>query len=722
MSEKEKIIRSCLMQHDSSDCGVACLVSVIRYLGGDAELEKIRLMSGTGQSGTSMLGLYQAASELGLDATGYEASVSSIIEYADVLILHVRKEEYLEHFIIVFSYEKGLFKVWDPSVGFLALTSEELDKIWVSRKCLGLKPNSKFRLKKREGRKKLKWILKVIAPERDFLIVSFLIGIIVSVLGLVLAVYTQKLIDQVLPAKKINYLVITGFLVLILLVTRVILAAIRQALLLNQGKLLNIRVVHRFFSSLFPLPKIFFDTRKTGDFVARLNDTMRLQKVIADVMGSYLIDILVVAVSLVSIFVYSFEAGLVTLLFFPLFYLGIARLSSRLISCQTLMMQGYAANESNFIDTLKGIMEIRSHNWNDFYINKSNSIYSGFQERILDLGKLKIRLSLNIGVIGSFYIVLVLILASVGVIKSDLTQGELMAIVGLCSNLLPSAINLFLINIPVSEAKVAVNRMFEFMSDEPEDDIRVPPVPDLRIGRLTMEGISFRYPGQRLLLERVSLDIRKGEIVVLVGENGSGKSTLANLLLRFYTPETGSIYVDGERDTDSLTIQQWRKSVGYIPQEIHIFNGTILQNLIIDPSESSIKDALSAIDAYGLHDSIQSFPNGILTIVGEEGINLSGGQKQVIAYIREIIRKPDILVIDEGTSNMDFRTELLIMEILQKLKREMGILVITHRLDFARKISDSINVLCNRTIEFRGDHNTLMSSDNFYRQYWNNYR
>jgi ATP-binding cassette, subfamily C, bacteriocin exporter len=714
-------IRKCsVLQQDSTDCGAACLLSVIRFYEGQSTIEKIRLLSGTTQSGTTMLGLYQAAQKCGFEAAGYEATAEALIDYKNVLILHVRNKEGSEHYVVCFGYEGQHFMIWDPAEGFQALTDEELLRIWESRKCLGLIPGHDFTKGIQSRKIKQTWLIKALKPERDLLFISGLTGILVSALGLVMAIYTQKLIDKILPNANLNYLMLTSCLVFILLSTRIVLSAIRQLLLLSQGNSFNTRVVNDFYSSLFQLPKVFFDTRKTGDFVARLNDTMRIQKVVAEIIGIYLIDVLIIAATICTLFFYSAGAGIISLISLPVFYVIVSSQNKKLKSLQNSLMAGYALSESNFIDSLKGIEEIKCLNWDDHYIKRSNFFFSDYQKRILDLGKVKVKLNLIVGLFGSFFLILVLIYSSFKVIQNDLTQGEMMAILSLSSTLLPSVINIALIGIPLSEAKVALNRMFEFTQMKTEDNSETSDS-TVAISRLCIDNISFSYPGHSLLFDKVSLRINRGEVVSIIGENGCGKSTLANIILRFYKAESGRIWINNEVDSDAIGLKYWRSKIGLIPQEIHIFNGTILQNLITDFSESNINKVVSTVSSLGLGGFINSFPNGFMTLVGEEGINLSGGQKQLLAYIRVLLNKPDILLIDEGTSNMDVRTESLIIDLLSRLKEEMGILMITHRLNLVKKLSDSIYVFNERSLTNMGKHDDLMKSDNFYKNFWNNF-
>ena len=206
-----------------------------------------------------------------------------------------------------------------------------------------------------------------------------------------------------------------------------------------------------------------------------------------------------------------------------------------------------------------------------------------------------------------------------------------------------------------------------------------------------------------------------------MGESGCGKSTLANILLRLYLPEAGKIILNHQTDAEEINLEKWRSYIGIIPQEIYIFNGTILQNLITELSEGKLKELITLISGYGLIEFIDSLPSGLMTMAGEEGINLSGGQKQLIGLIRALINKPEILIIDEGTSNMDRVTEGMIMELISKLKHEMGILMISHRVNIIKHLSDVIYVMENRTISAQGTHDELVRYDNLYKRFWDEF-
>ncbi len=721
MINSKRIKELSLLQHDSTDCGAACLASVIRYFGGNSGIDQVRRLSGTTQSGTSMLGLYQAALGCGMEATGYEASIADIIAFAGVLILHVTPEKGYEHYIVSYGYSGDRFIIWDPASGLSLKTTSELDQIWLSHKCLAVSPGKDFQLEDKSRKDKREWIIDTIKPEKELLLASVFVGILISVLGVVMAVFTQKLLDRILPSGDIKLLIVSAVLVFMLLIVRVFLTSIRQYILLSQGKTYNIRIVDGFYSSLLGLPKPFFDTRKTGDMVARLNDTMRIQRVISDIVSTYIIDILILLITVFMIFIYSTVAGVLSLVAIPLFFLLVYRWNNPIIKSQQDLMAGYALNESNFINTLRGITEIKSMNWQGIYGNRNKSIFTFFQERAFSLGKIKIKLGMLTNLAGTLYLMGLLVYTSLEVMGARMTQGELMAIISLSSTLLPSVMNLALVSIPLSEAKVAIERMFEFTQLKPETDGSDDQCGIPVITRVALNGISFRFPGQKLFLSDVGLEVEKGHIAALVGESGSGKSTLVNILMRFYHPESGSILVNNFTDSHGIPVERWRKSIGLIPQEMHMFNGTVLENIIPDADDSNLKRLVRITADYGLEPFVKNLPLGFATLAGEDGVNLSGGQKQVIAFMRALVNEPDILLIDEGTSGMDRDTEAIILNILTRIKDTVGVLLVTHRINLVKKLCDRIYLLEGRTITAAGSHNELISGDNLYRRFWDDF-
>jgi ATP-binding cassette subfamily B protein len=711
----KQIHKTFVLQQGQSDCGVACLLSLINYYGGTTTLEKLRETSGTNTQGTTLLGLYQAAQQIGFGANGCEADIQALIDHPSPVILHVLIEKRLQHYVICYGYENEQFIIGDPAKGITKYTPKELEKIWVEHKCLTLTPNTNFIKSEKLKTAKKDWLIRLIKADYSLLGTSLVLGVGIAVLGMVMAIFSQKLIDDILPSNDAKKLITGIGLVTFLLIVRVGLMSMRQLLLLRQSKDFNNRIIDAFYSTLLYLPKSFFDTRKIGELIARLNDTGRIQRVISQVAGNVIIDGLMSVTSLVFLYIYSWQAGIIATISLPMYFLLIYRFNTKIIAAQKEVMSGYAHSESNYISTMQGVSVIKNFNKQELFAQVNQLIYGSFQEKVFALGKINIRLTLISGVAGVFFLIGILSYTAFQIYNNILTIGELMAILGMASSLLPAVANLALVAIPINEAKVAFDRMFEFVNITPEEN---EPQKELFFNSLQLKNISFRFPGRKQILENISIKINKNEFIAIVGESGSGKSTLGQIIQQFYTAESGSITVNDTLNFEDIGVTTWRNIVGVVPQDIHLFNGTVLDNICLSDSQKEAEKIVVFCQEYGFSQFIEQLPQNYMTIVGEEGINLSGGQKQVIALARVLYNKPQLLLLDEATAAMDRVTEKFVLNLLIQLKSKMAVIFISHRLHILKNMSDKIYVLEKGKIKAHGNHDKLLESTNIYSEYW----
>lgn len=703
------------LQLDQSDCGVACLLSIIKLYGGNQSIETLRELSGTTKQGTTLLGLYQVANQLGFTAEGCEADTNALIEHKQPVILHIVVEKQLQHYVVCYEYDtnKG-FLIGDPAKGVYYVSANELDEIWVSKSCLTLEPNDDFVKAETAKHSQKKWFIDLLKEDYKLLWISVVLGIFVAGLGMAMSLFSQKLIDDILPSHNINKLVSGIALLTILLLARVGISILREFFLLQQSKDFNNRINANFFSSLLQLPKPFFDTRKIGELVARLNDTQRVQRVIKMLASSLVIDVLVSIISMVFLFMYSWKIGLIALLSVPLYFYIIYRSNKKIINAQKEVMQSYAFNESNYINSIQGIATIKNDNKQAVFNKANEVIFANFQEKQFHLGKINITLSWQSGIASVFFLIGTLIYTSIQVFNSEIKLGELMAILGIVSSLMPSIANLALISIPINEAKIAFNRMYEFASIAKEKEAGQPIT---EINSIAIQNLSFRFAGRSELFSDINLTIQKGKFTAIVGESGSGKSTLGQILQRFYAFEKGDIIVNDAIKFHEIELKSYRNLIGVVPQEVTIFNGNVIDNILLGQVETP-ENIISFLTTFGFDTYFNQLPQGVATILGEEGINLSGGQKQIIALARVLYKKPQFLILDEATAAMDRNTENFSMTLLEKIKPNCAIFFISHRLHTLKKIADSIYVLENKTISNTGSHEKLLETTNFYSEYW----
>lgn len=713
-NKKQDLIKKTFVkQYSQFYCGLACLTSVVRYYGGETTQEKLREISGTTLNGTSLLGLFQAAKKIGFEVAGFEADIKNLKELGEPVILHIIKNGNLEHFVVCYGFENGKFTIGDPGWGVTQFNDKELEAVWKSKALLKLHPGNNFVTQKDEFQSKRKWFLQLIKDDYPILGIAAFLGIVISVLSVATAVFTQKLIDNILPEKSISNLIIGVIIFGIILLARALISYARSIFLVRQSKEMNIRMISKFFEKLLFLPKTFFDSTSTGDMVARMNDTSRIQKVVVYLTSQIVIDALIVFVTSGYIFFYSISTGLFSLLSIPVFGLLAWLYNQKIIHMQRKVMQAYASTESKYIDTVSGVKTIKTFNRENLFSKAVNNVYGFFMQRVYDLGLISAKINLWLAFGSALLITGIISWSAYLVLNEQLLLGQMMAIITLIGSLSTSIISIAMANVQFQEARIAFDRMYEFASTAPEYEIKVRKAShiDFDLFELTVERLNFRFPGRSLLLKNFTFKIKQGQIVTFFGEIGCGESTLLGILQRFYPIESADIKVNG-KNWERISTINWRNKVGAVSQQIELFNGTILENICLEEKPDADK-VIQFSEEYGFHKFITEFQQGYATIINENCSNLSGGQQQLIALARALYKKPQMLLLDEATAAMDRRTEHFVLDLLQKLKKDMIIIFVTHRVQVARH-TDYVYTIENKTISNHGQHNNLIQFDNIY--------
>lgn len=713
------IERTFALQHDQSDCGVACLLSLVRYYGGNSSLENIRTISGTSAVGTTLLGLSLAAAQLGFEAQGCKADMDALMLHSSPVVLHVHLNDWLQHYVVCYGrmIKKGkpMLIIGDPGKGVVKMPVDELSSIWRSGFCLTLETGGQFEKQDTFHRRRKAWFRALIKEDIPLLLIATGLGILIAGLGTAMMIFSQRLIDNIIPNRDYTRL-FTGLpLVLFLLLAREAGVALRTHFLITQSQAFNVRIIDRFYTHLLGLPGIFFDTRKIGEFTARLTDTARIQKVISLLAGNAIIDGLAILVLFSFLFFYSWKIAAVCFIAMPFYYWLILAFRKPILNRQHQIMADYAQAESNFISSFRGIDPIRNYNKQGVFGQQNKTVYGRYQESVFQLGRTQVNLAFLANGFGILLLGTVILVGTVHVLQGTLKTGALIAVIGMCTSLLSSVANLALVSIPLNEAKIAFNRMFEYtgMNVETETGLTLD-----RFQSLAIRSMSFRFPGQLPLLKDISIDVRKGEIIAVMGENGCGKSTIGKIIQKKYLPENTSIFVNGTIALDSISFASWRKTTALVAQDAYLFNGTVLENIAFDDARDKREEVLEFLREYGFDSFILGLPQSYLTIIGETGVALSGGQKQLVAFARALYHRPQLLILDETNAALDRVAEQFMLNLLERLRDRMATIIISHRLHILKSICVRIYVIDNGKVSVSGNHEHLLRSENLYSSYW----
>jgi ABC-type bacteriocin/lantibiotic exporter with double-glycine peptidase domain len=715
-----KIKNTFVLQERVSDGGVACLTSIVNYYGGEVAIEKLRDLSGSSSDGTTMLGLYQAAQHAGFSAEGLQGDdVNSLIELQSPVIIHVILEGEHHDFFVYYGYnsDKDKFIIGDPRQGIAHYSLDELELVWQTRSLLKLTPNENFIKKVIKKDRKKRFLFSLIKDDMNTLFLTTFLSLIISFIGFSIAFFAQELIDETLPTSSEEQILKGIGLIALLLLAHNLTNYLKNLFSSQQGMEFNNRIVEKFYKRMLRFPKNIFDSKKDDEFIARKNDVRLVQSAIATIYGEVIANALHIVIFFIIALSYSPIIALAAVISIPFYALTIFFFTDGIVRSQKKLISGRASAEHHYIESIHSISTIKVLNKEDFFESAHRQIYSFFQRKSFNTNKLNIRFSFISELITTLQVTLVIAMAVRMVIHGTLSYGETTALLVLAGSIIFSIHRLARANSTIQEGHLAFNRLYEFMTIKPESyssgpfptgaEDRFTFIEDFR---LKIKNLSFRFPGRKQLLNDVSFRVKRGEIISLFGESGCGKSTLIQILQKFYKSENGKIEVNSI-DLTKIQIKLWRKMIGIVPQEIKIFNHNLLYNLTLSEQPDEVDNVIEFCRYYGFDKYFETFPQGYLTVLGEDGVNISGGQRQLVALARALYRNPQLLLLDEATSAMDGKMERFVLDLLQRIKNKMAIIVVTHRVAISQK-TDRVYLLENGEIVLFGSPNELIMTDN----------
>lgn len=719
----KKIKRSFCLQHSQSSCGLACLVSASKLYGKEINEEQLKINTGTTNEGTTFLGLRDAARELGFISNGYEGSIQSLKTINTLTILHIINVNKLPHFILYYGYDQtsNEFIIGDPAIGIQYYTEEFLTSAWKTRTLLTLSPNSEFKKNNTDYSYHRRVLLKeIISPDGYLLLMTFFLSLFTTLLGFTTALFTQKLIDDVLPDKNVYTLFSYIFIYLIIIIIGIFLSFFRDILIIRHTKLFNNRLMATFLGKIFSLPMSFFNSMRIGEVISRIKETEQIQGAIVVLLNSTIIECMTLILSILLLMYYNIEIAFISALSIPIMIVVSRYFSDIIKNRQRRLMINYADFEAYAVESISGIQCIKNYVRKSFFTKKLESEYYTTQETAKELGKINSGYDLIINIVGSVFSIIAMSLGAYYVMEEKLELGQLFAIITILSLTITTTINIISVIIQIQESIVAFERLHDIMSSHDEKLI----VPNgeksmkeaaNKIHSLELRNVSFSYPGKTELLHNINMKISTGEFVTLFGDIGTGKSTLLYLIQKFHTIKNGEILFDGD-NIDKYSLACWRSYISVVSQNTQIFMGTVADNITLFHSEE-INRLKKLCEEYKLSCFLELNSSlNLFNYLSENGINLSGGQKQLIGFTRALFTNSQILVLDEPTASMDKSNELTIMNILQKIKREKIILMITHRPEIAKK-TDKIFVLDKNHVIDVGTHEELIIRENTYSKY-----
>mgnify|MGYP004561681329 CR=1 FL=1 len=705
----------CIKQHDITDCGAACLATISKQYGLTTSITKIREIAGTDKMGTNAYGMVKAAEQLGFTAKAVKGNQEAFFsEFPLPAIAHVVVDGSLLHYVVIHKITNKEVIIADPAKGIVKKTPEEFFPEWTGVLIL-LVPAQTFQ-KGKDTKNIFERFWGLLLPQKRLVLDIFVASLVITILGILGAFYFQIIIDDILPAGIEKTLTVLSIGIILLKLFSVALSVMRAQLLAYLSQKLDIALLLGYYDHVLKLPMNFFGTRKVGEIISRFQDASSIRDAISNATLTVMIDTLMaIAGGLILFFKSKLLFGIAFVM--VVLYGGLVfAFNKPYKKANEKQMEDNAQLTSYLVESLNGIQTIKAFNGEQTVETETEFKFIRLLKSVFKLsciGNAQEGLKTFIEAIGGTVILWV---GAVSVLHGNLTIGGLASFNALLVYFLDPVKNLINLQPTLQTAMVASDRLGEILDLDLEkteaEQHKVAPA-SLQ-GDIEFSDIAFRYGTRQLVLEHFSMKILRGERIAIVGESGAGKTTLAKLLLHLYPFEAGSITI-ADYAIQDIQLETLRDKIAYIPQETFLFSGTIMENLTFGMDHPDMEEVMQCAKMAQLHEFVNSLPLRYETHLDENGSNLSGGQRQRIAIARAMLKKPDILVLDEATSNLDAVTERAIQETIDNYSKGMTTIIIAHRLSTIRRC-DRIFVMEKGRIVESGSHEELMNKENgFYR-------
>ena len=654
----------------------------------------------------------------GLDYLGFDSKAVKVEDkkidnsVSFPIIAHIQSRNNFLHYVVVHDVSNKRIIISDPESGIKKLSHKEFSEIWTGILLL-IEPKKDFQ-KRNEKDNSLSRFFYVLKNQKSLLFNIFLASILYTVLGIVTSFSSKFLIDYILKDKLMTTLTVMVVGMVILEIIQMLLSIFRGYLLIFLGQRIDIAILLGYYNHVIKLPMNFFSTRKTGEITSRFSDADNINDAVAETVLTLMLDVITAVTGGIIVYIQNQYLFFVSIVILLLYVVIVFSFKEILKNINNDVLENNSQLTSFIIQSINGIETIKAYNLEKNIQDETEFKYLKVIKSSFKRSKIYNLLTFLSGVVELIGNTLIMWVGAIQVINGKLTLGEMMVFNTLLGYFTNPVKNLISLQPTIQTATVSADRLGEIIDlDIEQSDEKM--IPQNLKGDIEIKGLNFRYGTRELILKNINMKIKQGEKIALVGESGSGKTTLAKLILKFYDFEKGDININNFnlKDIDNTFL---RNKISYISQDMFLFNKTIKENLMLS-DEIEIDDVIELSKKVNAYEFINELPQRFDYMIEENGTNLSTGQKQRLSILRALLKKPDILIMDEATSNLDSITESAIQKTLNNPEFNMTTIIIAHRLSTIR-LCDRIYVLDKGEIIEAGTHEELIELKNKYYTLW----
>jgi ATP-binding cassette, subfamily B, bacterial len=694
-----------VLQTRQTDCGAACLAMVLAYHKKPVGLEAALQETGAGSEGATALAIMQAARRFGLDAEGVKLEAEDLVHLPPGSILHWE----FKHFVVLERMTRHAARIVDPAHGRRRIGLGHLHQAFTGVAIL-LAPGEGFAPAKGQSRSVWSYVRQILT--HPGLVAQIIVAsALIQLLGLGLPILTGLLVDQILPEQDHRRLWVLGAALGALVLFHALAVLLRSHLLLYLRTFVDRRMSLDYMTHLSKLPYAFFQRRSTGDLVVRATSNTYIREILTTATLSSILDTALVTVYLAIIMTINPTIGLLVvglgLLQGAVFLLS--RNQYHNLNAEVLAAQ--ARSHGFLTEMLTGMETLKSTGSEPNALHHWSGLFSTELGAHLRRGRFTANTDTLVDALRTSSPMIVLFAGGFQVLQGHMTLGSMFALQALALSVLAPLSSLLESARQLQLVRSHLDRINDVLQTPPEQEPGRTTLSGPLQGGISLDQVSFRYsPRGPLVVRNLSLQVRAGQFVGIVGSSGSGKSTIGKLLLGLYPPLSGRIAYDGV-DMAELDLRSVRSRFGVVPQHPYIFGASIFDNIALTNPNLPLEQAMRAAQLAHIHDEISAMPMAYETILADGGSSLSGGQRQRLALARALSSEPSILLLDEATSALDTITESRIQATLATLNCTR--IVIAQRLSTIIH-ADLILVVEGGQVVEQGTHQQLLALGGHY--------
>lgn len=556
------------------------------------------------------------------------------------------------------------------------------------------------------------WFIPAMVKYRKILLEVLLVSVVLQLFALITPLFFQVVMDKVLVHQGFSTLNVIAVALAVVVLFEVVLGGVRTYVFAHTTSRIDVELGAKLFRHLLTLPIAYFENRRVGDTVARVRELEHIRNFLTGQALTSVLDLLFSFIFIAVMWYYSVWLTLVVLVSLPCYALWSAFISPILRHRLNEKFARNADNQSFLVESISAMNTIKSMAVSPQMTEHWDKQLAGYVRAGFKVTKLATIGQQGVQLIQKLVMVINLWLGAHLVISGDLTIGQLIAFNMLAGQVAAPVIRLAQLWQDFQQVGISISRLGDILNTPTENpQSRLTP-PEIH-GDIQFNDVTFRYrPDGSEVLDHLSLNIKAGEVIGIVGRSGSGKSTLTKLIQRLYIPSNGRVFIDGN-DTALIDPAWLRRQIGVVLQDNILLNRSIRDNIALSEPAMPIERVIQAAKLAGADDFITALPEGYNTLVGEQGAGLSGGQRQRIAIARALVTNPRILIFDEATSALDYESEHIIMRNMQHICRGRTVIIIAHRLSTVQQ-ADRILVLDKGRLIEQGSHTQLLEKNGLY--------